>query len=345
MSPILKTISQLSCVILVLSACVPNAAKPEKPAFAHDISPSQKPWTGQPFDAAEDKFTFAVFADLTGDEREQVFEIAVAQLNLLRPEFILNVGDLIEGSTERAEVDRQWDWFDQRAGRARAPVFYVGGNHDLLGPVLQEAWRERHGRTYYHFVYRDVLFLVLDTEDHTAARLREIADLRAMAIQTAEAQGWDAFSETEYAKLPENRAGAISAEQSAYVRKAIGDNPGVRWTFLFMHKAPWLRPEMASFADIEAALSERPYTVFHGHEHVYRYQQRNGNDYIQLATTGGVHLPDKGRSMDQVLLVTVDGEGVDIANLLLSGVLDKTGHVPLQGDGVCFEAAECGDTD
>jgi hypothetical protein len=47
--------------------------------------------------------------------------------------------------------------------------------------------------------------------------------------------------------------------------------------------------------------------------------------------------------MDHVTLVTVDDQGVDIANLLLSGILDKTGHVPLGGDEVCFELASCGD--
>jgi hypothetical protein len=44
-----------------------------------------------------------------------------------------------------------------------------------------------------------------------------------------------------------------------------------------------------------------------------------------------------------VTLVTVDGDGVDIANLLMSGILDKTGHVPLAGDTVCFEQSTCGD--
>lgn len=39
-----------------------------------------------------------------------------------------------------------------------------------------------------------------------------------------------------------------------------------------------------------------------------------------------------GRSMDHVTLVTVGEDGVDIANLLMSGILDKTGHVPLDGD-------------
>ena len=62
----------------------------------------------------------------------------------------------------------------------------------------------------------------------------------------------------------------------------------------------------------------------------------------KIATTGGVQLPETGRSVDHVTLVTVDDDGVDIANLLLSGILDKTGRVPLNGDEVCFEVAVCG---
>jgi len=48
-------------------------------------------------------------------------------------------------------------------------------------------------------------------------------------------------------------------------------------------------------------------------------------------------------SMDHVTLVTVDDEGVDIANLKMSGIFDKMGHVPLDGDNVCFEFLSCDD--
>lgn len=43
------------------------------------------------------------------------------------------------------------------------------------------------------------------------------------------------------------------------------------------------------------------------------------------------------------MLVTVSESGADIANLLMEGILDKTGHIPLGGDDVCFELAICGD--
>ncbi len=325
-------------VLGLLAAAVASAA----PWFHHDIDSGPRPWTDRNFDDAEGKFTFAVFSDLTGGEREGVYDVAVAQLNLLRPEFVVNVGDLIEGDEDRAEVDRQWDQFDARTGKARAPVFYTGGNHDLLGEALTGAWADRLGPAYYHFVYKDVLFLVLDTEDHSPERMREIARLRQDALAVAQAQGWDAFGDTEYARLPENHAGNVSPAQADYFLDVLGRHPDVRHTFLLLHKAPWLREDLEPFRAIEQALADRPYTVLHGHEHGYRYRQRHGRDYIQLATTGGVFLPENGDAYDQLLLVTVDDE-VTIANLKLSGILDKTGRLPLNGADLCVENEDCDD--
>ena len=331
--------------LLIIAISVVGCSAADEPDFRHQVSGELRPWTNQEFDSAAEKFSFAVFADVTGEEREGVFEIAVAQLALLRPELIINVGDLIEGGTEDlGEIAEQWDSFDARADRASAPIFYVGGNHDLTGSVLQGVWDERVGRRYYHFVYKNVLFLVLDTEDNSPERAQEIFDIRSAALEIVKEKGMVAFPDTEYSKLPEQSAGNITAEQSAYFRDAIASDPDVHWTFLFMHKSPWAREDEVNFAAIEKALAERPYTVFNGHVHAYEHIERLGRDYIQLATTGGVQFPERGRSMDQVVLVTVDENGVDIANLLLSGILDKTGHIPLDGDDTCFELANCQDT-
>ncbi len=333
-----NAILKYTILALSLAACTTNG-------FQHKVSGDSKPWTHEAFDSHQDKFTFAVFSDLTGGERERVFEIAVEQLALLRPELIINVGDLIEGGTDDIdEIDRQWNSFDQRADRARAPIFYVGGNHDLTGEVLQGIWEARYGRRYYHFVYKDVLFLILDTEDNTPERMQEIMKIRNEALKVVQTEGISAFSKTEYATLPEQSAGNVSRAQSDYFTRVIAENPDVRWTFLFMHKAPWERDE-ENFSAIESALTDRPYTVFHGHVHAYQYLKRHGRDYIQLATTGGVQFPERGRSMDHVTLVTVGESGIDIANLLMSGILDKTGHIPLDSDGVCFEVAVCGKND
>ena len=334
-------------VVLAVSLGCSTAAVPSRDhGFRHDLQGDQRPWTNEQFDAVDDKFSFAVFSDLTGDERDRVFEIAVAQLALLRPEFIINVGDLIEGGTDDpAEIDRQWNSFNERAERATAPIFYVGGNHDLNNATLRNAWTARYGKSYYYFVYRNTLFLILDTEDSTPARVREMFEARARAIEVLQSEGWEAFINTEYFTMPEHNAGSISEEQSRYFQNVIAAHPNVRWTFLFMHKAPWKGEDLKTFAAIEEALSDRPYTVFNGHVQAYEYEERLGRDYIRLATTGGFHNMREGRAMDHVTLVTVDDHGVDIANLKMEGVLDKTGRVPMGGDDVCFDPTICAGTE
>jgi predicted phosphodiesterase len=340
-----RNIVILGVLLCIVLGCSGSPGGPGEPEFWHDVSGQVLPWTNEEFDAEDGKFTFAIFSDLTGGERERIFEIAVAQLAMLRPEFIINVGDLIEGSTEDpVEADAQWDSFDERADRATAPIFYVGGNHDLTGDVLQRVWDQRYGRRYYHFVYKNVLFLVLDTEDNTPERMQEIFEARNRAIEAVKTEGWETFEQSEYSKMPEQSAGNIGAEQSQYFLDVLAANQDVRWTFLFLHKSPWLREDLASFRAIEDALAERPYTLFNGHVHVYEHVERRGRDYIRLATTGGVQFPERGRSADHVMLVTVSESGVDIANLLMEGILDKTGHVPLGGDEVCFDMAICGNS-
>jgi hypothetical protein len=335
-----KLLVALCCGLLSLSCF---SQEKHKTGIQTGLLKGPYPWTHDKPDAEEDNFMFAVFSDLTGGERAGVFETAVQQLNLLRPEIIVNVGDLIEGGSDSTqELNRQWDDFDRRADQAKAPLFYVGGNHDLTGGVLRGVWEERYGPHYYHFVYKNVLFLVMDTEDNTAERMKEINAARDKAVAIYKDKGLEAFEKTEYANMPERKAGTISADQSRYFVEAIRNNPDVRWTFILVHKPAWERQGENHFLKIEEALSERPYTLFNGHVQAYKYQQRHGRDYIQLATTGGEQFPDKGRSMDHITLVTVSESGVDIANILMSGILDKTGHIPNDGDELCFELSVCG---
>jgi len=214
--PLMKRnwIALVALCLLLASPAMPSwLREASAAAIETNIQNGPFPWTKTQTDASDGKFTFAVFSDLSGGEREGVFDVAIEQLNLLRPELIMNVGDLIEGGTDDvAELAAQWDAFDERANRARAPLFYAGGNHDLTGELLREVWRERNGPLYYHFVYKNVLFLVLDTEDNTPERMQEIHDARDKAVAIYKTEGPEAFARTEYATMPErsgNHAGAF----------------------------------------------------------------------------------------------------------------------------------------
>ena len=127
----------------------------------------EKPWTSEMFQNDPEAFQFVVIGDRTGGANQQgTFKLAINQLNLLQPEFVINVGDMIEGySDDKAKLNAEWDEVDEMLNQLKMPFFRTPGNHDIANETAQQVWRDRHGATRYHFVYSDTLFLVLDSED------------------------------------------------------------------------------------------------------------------------------------------------------------------------------------
>jgi hypothetical protein len=250
------------------------------------------PWTKLKLNNNPKNFQFAIVSDRTGGHRPGVFEDAVRKLNLLQPEFVMSVGDLIEGySRDEAEIDRMWDEFQSFVANLKMPFFYVPGNHDLSNEMQHRKWAQRFGRKFYHFVYRDVLFLCLNSEDPT----RRISD-----------------------------------EQIAYVRKALAENKNVRWTLAFLHQPLWMYDQSehsTGWEQMEALLSagDRKYTVFAGHLHHYIKSMRNDRRYVVLGSTGG---GSRLRGIpfgefDHVAWITMTDDGPLMANLMLSGIWDE----------------------
>ncbi|MDB5313219.1 MAG: Calcineurin-like phosphoesterase superfamily domain protein [Gemmataceae bacterium] len=260
-------------------------------------SEGKNPWTTLKLNAAADQFQFAVVSDRTGGHREKVFSRAVSQVNLLQPQFVMSVGDLIEGYTTKEEViTEEWDQFDGYVRKLEMPFFYVAGNHDLTNKMQVQKWGERYGRKYYHFTYKNCLFLSLCSEN------------------------------------PPDFVSGIDPEQRDYVRKTLAATAGVRWTFVFLHKPIWTAKDLDKngWGDVEQALAGRKYTVFCGHVHRYQKFVRNGNNYYQLATTGGgsrLRGTEYGE-FDHVAWVTMKPGAPLIANVLLDGILPEDLTLP-----------------
>lgn len=327
-------------VISILFSCA--SSQFDRAAFVNKINQGHSPWSHERFDASPGKFSFAVISDLYGGERPGVINVALEQINLLRPEFIMSVGDLIDGGTEdKDQINKEWNEFDHKAAVAKAPVFYAGGNHDLTNVAMREVWHDRYGPRYYHFVYKNVLFLVLDSEDYIEERMQEIYEARAIAMEIMDGKREGNAATAEYFKMPERRTGEVSSTQSAYFEKVIQETPHVRWTFLFMHKPVWMGEEPGNLDHIEAALAGRPYTVINGHFHTYSHITRKDRDYIMLGTTGGSQNDKSDMAFDHFTMVTMTDEGPSIANLKLEGVLNKQGEIPADGSHLCFQASKC----
>jgi hypothetical protein len=271
--------------------------KRDELAIKHE---KRNPWTSTRLNNDPDEFQFAIVSDRTGGHRPLVFSRAVERLNLLQPEFVLSVGDLIEGGKKTdKQLEAEWQEFDGYVKRLEMPFFYVTGNHDVATADTTTMWQKRLGRLHYHFVYRNVLFLCLNSDDPPRSG---------------------------------GSTGNLGNEQLAWAKKTLADNAGVRWTFVIVHKPMWKGPDLKKngWAAIEKALADRPYTVFCGHVHSYQKFVRQGQNYYQLATSGG---GSKMRGIgygefDHVVWVTMKKDGPLLANILLDSVLPDDLQVP-----------------
>jgi len=251
------------------------------------------PLTHDRFKNNPDNFQFVIMSDRTGGHRTPVFHQAIRKVNLLQPEFVVSVGDMIEGYTDDKKIlNQQWNDFNRMIDELESPYFYTPGNHDFSNDVMAQVWQERYGADFYHVVYKDVLFLMLNTE----AGLAGITN-------------------------PE-----LDDAQYAYAAKALADNPDVRWTLVFMHQPLWKFKNTPNWDKLQAQLAQRKYTAFAGHMHSYDYHTaESGHEQITLGSTGGTSLL-RGTTygeFDHVTWVTMSETGPVIANLALEGILDK----------------------
>ena len=264
----------------------------EKPTVYIDIPTTQKPWNNLDWNKSKSQFQFAIVTDRTGGHRPGVFPMGIRKLNLLQPEFVMSVGDLIEGYTQdTVRLNAEWKEFIGFIDSLQAPFFYVPGNHDITNAVMAKKWDELFGVSYYHFVYNNVLFLCLNSEDNYRGSGR----------------------------------GTIDDKQYEYIKKVLEENKDVKWTLVFLHQALWVQEDTKRWKDVEKLLQDRNHNVFAGHYHRYWKTTRNNGNYIALATTGG-HSLLRGRAygeFDHVAWVTMTDEGPIIANLFLDGIWDE----------------------
>lgn len=341
----------ISVFALVLAACSPADHAPKNSFKPDQTYGEATPWTEIPADDGG-QLRFAVIGDRTGFGIPGIFEQGMHQIGWLHPDFIIGVGDMIEGySDDTAEITAMWEEFDAAVKNAARPFIYVPGNHDLSNDAQVKIWKERHGHPYYAFTYKGALFIALDSEDpptpmkpeqaagfhQTVAALRKDTDATVAGLRKYFAAARAEIEESKKTGKPLSaetiamqaandhlQIAKYSEEQVAFLKETLEKHKDVKWTFLFMHKPAW-KMRNINFDKLEALLKGRSYTWFAGHNHYYTHEQRDGHDYINMGTTGGIsHIEGPGE-MDHTMLVTLTDAGPKYASIRLNGLMDLEG--------------------
>jgi len=327
----------LSFAVLASGYCAGQEQASETSVFSYDTERLSKarPWTDKEFLNNPNAFQFVIVGDRTGGANVQkTFQTALPQINLLQPEFVINVGDLIEGySNQATELNAEWNEVDSWLGELDMPFFKTPGNHDISNETAKEVWRERYGTTYYYFLYKNVLFLVLDTEYNRPAPppdMKEKIELynRLQVEDPVKAQAMLAeFMSDESVIAGLSTPVSFDEKQVSWVRQTLADHQGVRWTFLFMHEPCWEKSS-DSFRMIQTMLKGRKHTIFAGHLHYYDYDNIDGYEYITMGPVGASFHEEGPGNVDHITWVTMTDKGPQIGNIALKGLFDRKGLDP-----------------
>ena len=112
-------------------------------------------------------FTFVQLCDpqlgMGGYEHDlRTFRQAVAQINTLKPDFVVVCGDLVHDANDQSFAD-----FREIRATLEVPCYCAPGNHDVGGTPTRaslERYRQAIGQDYYAIEHKGCLFVIVNTQ-------------------------------------------------------------------------------------------------------------------------------------------------------------------------------------
>ncbi len=199
-------------------------------------------------------FSFAILGDRTGSAEPEIFEQIIKTTIKLNPDFVMNIGDLIEGyASDIDSINAQWDSIFSNLGYLKDKFYFTPGNHDIWDDQSEIIYLTRLGykNPYYTFSIGKNHFIVLDN-----SRQAKINDLDSAQIK------WLNTTLNKFKKT---------------------DN-----IFCFMHRSFWKDAYNTNKPDTFHKLFVKYGVdyVFSGHDHFYCQLNWDGITYTQLGPSG-----------------------------------------------------------
>lgn len=295
------------------------------------LTTDKRPWLGDLKPTETGDFAFAVVGDRCGIATPGIFEKGLEIVQALKPDFVLSVGDLVEGYwNHEEEAHEEWEYVDHLLKRIKLPFFHVVGNHDYGNETMVKVWRERKGFEYYAFRYHDGLFLFVNTEESPKGMSGDFVDLFRKVTENVKLEPEKSkehvqeffnqmMGKVSKEDLEKANFSNISDEQLEFFEKVLNENEDVKQTFVLMHKPAW-KAKDTQFQRLEGMLKNRKYTMFAGHVHQLEVMKRNDHDHIQMGRTGAFGHGEGVGSIDHILWVTVKNGETNFKVIELNGV-------------------------
>lgn len=219
------------------------------------------------------KLRMAVIGDRTGGHVPGIYREIVSEIELLKPDLVINVGDMIEGYTDDADEARN-EWFEYLdiIGILSMPVYLTPGNHDIWDDNSEKLYREFIGEPNYSIDFQNIHFVILDNSR------------------------W--YSSEE---LPEPQINWLRSDLENY-RDSI--------VLVFYHRPFWFEAIVEGKTDLlhEIFVEYNVDAVFTGHYHTYFSGTYDGVLYTGVGSSGAGSHPGPAGPQYHYMWVTISDE-------------------------------------
>jgi hypothetical protein len=231
--------------------------------------------------------TFAIVGDRTGEHQGSVYEKVVAEAAKAKPEFMITVGDHIEGyeRTDTMKLDREWKEIKAMVAPLKMPFHFTPGNHDITYDNALGTYERNAGKPYYSFDYKKMHFIVLD------------------------ASRWEASD-------------SLAPEQLNWLAADLAKSARTKFKFVFFHKPFWTVSVAEGKHDTLHNLFKTygVSAVFNGHNHMYYTATYDGIRYTAVGSSGAETELGPTGILYHWTLVSVDNRtGITIEPVLFGG--------------------------
>lgn len=196
-------------------------------------------------------FRFSILGDRTGGAQPQIYGRVWREVDMLHPDFVINVGDTIQGGKDEL-IDNQWQELRPLFQRYNHyPLYFTPGNHDVFSDTSRQRYEKESGRpVQYSFNYQDAHFTVLDN----------------------------------------SRTNDLTQEQLDFLAKDLEAHKDKNPKFIFFHKPYWIPILKLGSSDFPLHKIAQKYGVQHiisGHGHQFVRMVRDGIAYMEVGSSGG----------------------------------------------------------
>jgi len=200
-----------------------------------------------------DSFTFVSLADIhvhrkgvsgllsaqtdkgiEGEATPVFFENAIDQVNIIRPDFVVMLGDFVRAQNSPGDYQVEFENFYSSLERLQVPAFAVPGNHDLYVNEVDGAtvWEENLGPLYYSFDVGEAHFTCVNSYQwHFADRII-MEKLGGLVAYPRKWQG-------QVLSAADESEPATYSGQLAWVRDDLEANREAGPKFILLHHSPY----------------------------------------------------------------------------------------------------------